>query len=56
MKEFLYFGNMSRHLLFLVLCHEASWEEEEKHKQIFHIMMMSHIDDALKNYLIDVQK
>ena len=50
--QFLYFCDMSRHLLFLVLRHEASWEEKEKHKQIFHIMMKFHIDDALKNYLM----
>ncbi|CUQ63761.1 Uncharacterised protein [Segatella copri] len=53
--QFLYFCDMSRHLLFLVLRHEASWEEEEKHKQIFHIMMI-HIGDALKRILNDVQK
>lgn len=50
--QFLYFCDMSRHLLFLVLCHETGREEEEMHKQIFHIMMMFHIDDALKNYLM----
>ena len=50
--QFQYFCDMSRHLLFLVLCHETGRKEEEKHKQIFHIMMMFHIDDALKNYLM----
>ena len=53
--QFLYFGNMSRHLLFLVLCHETG-RKEEKHKQIFHIMMMFHIDDAFKRILNEVQK
>ena len=50
--QFLYFGNMSRHLLFLVLCHETGRKEEEKPKLIFQIMMMFHIDDALKKYLM----
>lgn len=49
--QFLYFCDMSRHLLFLVLRHEAVGKEEEKPKQKFHIIMLFHIDDALKNYL-----
>ena len=52
--QFLYFCDMSRHILFLVLCHEAGRKEEEKPKLIFQIKMLFHIDDALKRILNDV--